>query len=128
MFKVLYKYSIHFTIVWAVVIFILCATPSQYIPSLNWLEVLSFDKFVHASIFFILCNLLFVVHIKYKQSSNFKLVYLVISIGYGILLEAMQATVFSNRSADWLDILANSFGCLMALFFYSKLKQHFVKY
>lgn len=42
---------------------------------------------------------------------------------YGGLLEVMQATVFSQRSGDWLDFIANSFGCLMGLWFFSKQKK-----
>jgi VanZ family protein len=42
-------------------------------------------------------------------------------VAYGGMLEIMQATVFSNRSGDWLDFIANSFGCLMGLVvFYKK--------
>ncbi len=43
-------------------------------------------------------------------------------IGYGGLLEIMQAKAFSERSGDWLDFIANSFGCLMGLWFFSKQK------
>lgn len=41
-------------------------------------------------------------------------------IAYGGMLEIMQATVFSQRSGDWLDFIANSFGCCMGLWFFSK--------
>ncbi|MDX2172338.1 MAG: VanZ family protein [Bacteroidota bacterium] len=122
--KVLLKYSILFSIVWATIIFILCATPGQYIPSTNWLELLSFDKFVHASIFFILCTLLFIVAIKYNQSKMIIISYFALSVLYGGLLEIMQARCFSHRSGDWLDFFANSFGCCMALLALKKLSKY----
>jgi VanZ family protein len=110
------------SVTWALVIFILCATPGAYIPNISFLEMLSFDKWVHASMFFILNSLLFLVAIKYRKSITTALFYFVICILYGLLLEFMQARIFSDRSADWLDVIANTFGCLVAAIFYKKLK------
>ncbi len=121
--KLLLKYSIFLAIFWAITIFGLCATPGQYIPNANWLELLSFDKFVHASIFFILCTLLLIISIKYKQSKTAILIYFLISVLYGGLLEIMQAKCFSNRAGDWQDFFANSFGCAVALLLFKKLSR-----
>jgi hypothetical protein len=122
MFRFIYKRPILYTLIWACIIFLLCATPGQYIPSADWLELLSFDKFVHAGMFFILTSLLLLVAIKQGQLKQMIFVYFFISIGYGALLELMQAYCFSNRSADWKDIIANSFGCIAALLFLKKIK------
>ena len=43
-------------------------------------------------------------------------------VAYGGLLEVMQATVFSQRSGDWFDFIANTFGCLMGFWFFNKNK------
>ena len=122
MLKLLSKYSFIAALSWTVIIFILCCTPGRFIPTTSWLELLSFDKFVHASIFFGL-SCLWLVYVYY----HFKLTTLSISltiflcIAYGGSLEIMQATIFSQRSGDWLDFIANSFGCAMGvLFFYKK--------
>lgn len=111
-----------FSTLWAVFIFILCATPGQYIPSLSWLELLSFDKFVHLSIFFVQCSLLFLISIKYNQGLPFIIVYFIVAMVYGLLLELMQARIFSNRSADLNDVIANTTGCVLALILFKKLK------
>ncbi|MEI8137257.1 MAG: VanZ family protein [Bacteroidota bacterium] len=100
--------------------------PGQYIPSANWLELLSFDKWVHAAMFFILCSLLFLVVIKYNQANYRMFIYFLFSASYGGLLEVMQANCFTNRSADWQDFVANSFGCIVAILFFKKLKKIFV--
>ena len=122
MLKLLSKYSFIAALSWTVIIFILCCTPGRFIPTTSWLELLSFDKFVHASIFFGL-SCLWLVYVYY----HFKLTTLSISltiflcIAYGGSLEIMQATIFSQRSGDWLDFIANSFGCTLGvLFFYKK--------
>jgi len=123
--KILYKYSGLFAFIWAAIIFGLCATPGHLIPSASWLELLSFDKWVHAGMFFILCSLLFLVAIKNDQSKKWLIIYFLICVLYGGMLEVMQAKCFSNRSADWQDFVANSFGCLIAVLFFKKLKKIF---
>ncbi len=123
MINYLIKKSLGFSILWAVIIFGLCCTPGRFIPTSNWLELLSFDKFVHASIFFILTSLSFLTLIN-KQKTSFLFITLVIisCICYGGLLEIMQATVFSQRSGDWFDFIANSFGCIIALLVFHRKK------
>ena len=52
------QHSYKLSAIWALVIFGLCSMPGAYIPSVTWLELLSFDKWVHAGVFFILLSLL----------------------------------------------------------------------
>ena len=73
--------------------------------------------------FFILNSLLFLVVIKRAQPKQWMIIYFLLCVLYGGLLEIMQAKFFSNRSADWQDFVANSFGCLMAVLCFKKLKQ-----
>lgn len=122
----LYKYCSILAITWTIIIFLLCATPGQYIPTASWLELLSFDKWVHASIFFILASLCFLRVIKKNQSAAYIALYFFLCILYGGLLEVMQAKWFSNRSADWQDFVANSFGCLLALLLFNKFKRAYL--
>ncbi len=124
--KILYRYSGLFSFIWAAIIFGLCATPGHLIPSANWLELLSFDKWVHASMFFILCSLLFLVAVKNDQSKIWTTIYFFICVLYGGLLEVMQAKCFSNRSADWQDFVANTFGCLMAIIMFKRIKRFLI--
>ena len=125
MFQFISKRPALCALTWASIIFVLCATPGQYIPSNHWLELLSFDKLVHAGMFFVLTALLFLVAIKYNQTNKLFFIYTIVSISYGALLELMQAYCFNNRSADWKDIIANSFGCLVALLFLKKMKNFY---
>ncbi len=121
------KYSLVLSIIWGLIILGLCSMPGQYIPSVSFLEMVSFDKWVHASMFFILSSLVF---LTVKQKTNEKkqiYLFLFICISYGCLLEIMQGTLFSNRSADWNDIIANSFGCIVSLIFYNKIYNYLIK-
>jgi VanZ like family len=118
-----FRNSVALVIVWAVIIFILCATPGDYVPSSDWMELLSVDKLVHAGMFFVLAGLFFAMGIKFGHKPGRISVYFLVCILYGISLEIMQATWFRNRSMDWNDMIANSFGCCMALLLITKLRK-----
>lgn len=62
---------------------------------------------------------------KNKFSKTNKRSVLLLTIIYGGLLEIMQATVFSHRSGDWFDFIANSFGCMLGIWFFNKNKLKF---
>lgn len=111
--------AFRFSLLWTAIIFGLCSMPGRYIPTTNWLELISFDKFVHASIFFVLQFLWTLAF------PNQKWWIFVLCVAYGGSIELMQATVFSQRSADWFDFIANSFGCIMALAFFRKISLKF---
>ncbi len=115
--------------IWALIIFLLCSMPGKSIPHISWLELLSFDKFVHASIFFVL-QVLFMRGFRLQVlfpflQKHFRGLVLLICAGYGGLLEVMQFYCFSERSGDMLDFTANSIGALTGLFFYPQLEKKF---
>lgn len=117
------KYAV-LPILWAILIAILCGIPGRDIPHISFLEIISFDKFVHAGIFFVLIVLSLRNFSKNNTLKNTTKYYLLaFGIGYGILLEILQGAIFIDRSADVYDVIANSFGCVMATLFFNKLKQ-----
>lgn len=128
-----FKYT-KWSILWALVILILCGIPGKDIPHISFLELLSFDKFVHAGIFFVLILLTirgFLLQSKFsvlKQKA--KLISFLICIIYSGSLEIMQGTIFVDRSADIFDFIANSFGCIAGIVFYNwvekKILVHFI--
>ena len=114
---------------WTALIFLLCSMPGKAIPHISWLELLSFDKFVHASIFFAL-QILYMRGFSLQYSFRFiqlhyKWITFFSCVAYGGVLEIMQACLFSERSGDVLDFIANSFGCAMGLIFFNKLQPKF---
>jgi VanZ family protein len=123
----IFKYAFYCAIGWTAVIFVLCCTPGKYVPSAHWLDLLSFDKLVHASIFFLLACFWFMVLVKTGKVSRASICLVLLAcVCYGGILEIMQATVFSQRSGDWNDFIANSFGCTLALLLFIN-KKHFNK-
>ena len=115
--------KMRWALLWAVLIFILCAIPGHDIPHVSFLELLEFDKFVHAGIFFVL--MLFATRgflLQEEGSSlrrNAKVIALLICVGYGGALELMQGAFFVERTADIYDFIANSFGAVMGWVFYN---------
>ena len=110
-------------LLWAMLIFILCAIPGHDIPHISFLELLEFDKFVHAGLFFVLMLLMTrgfsLLEDKVLLKNNSKLIAVIICIFYGGALELMQAAFFVERSADIYDFIANSFGAVMGLLWYN---------
>lgn len=123
---VLYKNAGRIAFLWTTVIFILCATPGEYIPSEDWMELLSIDKLIHAAMFFTFTFFWFLFAIK-KGSANWGFVMIILGgVVYGGMLELMQARWFSNRSEDWKDFVANAFGCLVALLLLKRIKRFYL--
>ena len=112
---------------WALIILILCGMPGRDIPHISFLEMLSFDKFVHAGIFFVLILLTvrgFLLQDRFnKLKISAKSIAFIICVAYGGSLEIMQGTIFEERTADIFDFIANSFGCAMGLLFYDRIEK-----
>jgi glycopeptide antibiotics resistance protein len=123
--KLLLKYAPALLVGWTLVIFILCATPGRYIPEADWMAMLSIDKLVHASVFFVLNFFFILLMIRYHQQTGWLVFYTFCCILYGIALEWMQAAHFSERSADVYDMVANSAGALLAAILYQRIRRKF---
>lgn len=112
---------------WALFILVLCGIPGRDIPHISFLELLSFDKFVHAGVFFVLILLLIrgsVLQTRFNFLSQYSFsISGSLCILYGGILELMQEAVFEERSADLYDFVANSFGVLVGMVFYNKIEQ-----
>lgn len=118
-------------IMWALLILILCAIPGRDLPHISVLELLNFDKFVHASLFFIL--ILLTIR-GFKVQTSFYILHtypkscaLIKCIIYGGLLEIMQGALFSERTADLYDFIANSTGCILGLSVFNTIEAKLLK-
>ncbi len=110
-------------IIWTLIIFGLCSMPGKAIPRISWLELLSFDKFVHAGIFFAE-QVLFMRALSFLNKKTFYgILALLFCVLYGGSLELMQFYIFSSRSGDVLDFIANSSGALLGFLLFSKINK-----
>ena len=93
----------------------MCLLPGKDLPEV---QVVNFDKFVHLTVFGLLCWL----YLRWfrdtatPRSVSSQILILLAVILYGGLMEILQGAFYTDRSADWLDFAANSAGCIIAFF------------
>lgn len=89
------------------------------------IKISHFDKIAHAFSYFILAlSWFFATQTDFKKK-NFKIILILLLISFGIIIEALQSGLTTTRQADFFDILANSFGVLVAAIFFKKLNLWF---
>lgn len=110
-------------IIWALVIFVLCAMPGEDIPDPQ-LNIPYIDKIVHFGMFFVmavlLCN-----ELEYQTRLCLRKIFLLtmaIVLVYGGVIELLQHYFF-NRSGDIFDLLADVAGGMVGCLFYLPLKK-----
>lgn len=98
--------------------------PGSKIPHEDWFDLLQVDKWVHITLFFILCFLFMLPISKAQNDRKAKLPWLLLvmvpSIAYGVIIEFVQRDFIPNRSFDVWDITADIIGCLVAFFWFRK--------
>jgi VanZ family protein len=108
-------------ITWFIISLVLLCLPGSTIPKYPWLAVIHADKWIHITLFGILC---FLFSFPFSQSSltipekkkGFVLITLS-GIIYGTIMEFVQDQWIPNRSFEVLDIVADSAGCGLALIY-----------
>ena len=115
-----YSVAIAFTIF----IGIISLVSFKGIPTISF-RVSNFDKIVHFTLYFLLTiSWFFATQQRIKKAKQKKLL-IVILILYGIIIEAIQGGLTTDRQADIYDVLANSIGVFLAAAFFSKLNRWF---
>ncbi|MBB6613073.1 VanZ family protein [Pontibacter sp. Tf4] len=88
-------------------------------PSVSLSDLFSFDSFAHATMFMVLCFLMIVGLTKqftYPKLQHYAIrSSLLISSMFGILIEIVQFTFVPGRSAEIMDIVSNTIGCLIGI-------------
>ncbi len=99
-------------------ILFLSATPGQNLPQINLGDLLEADKFAHFGVYLLLTLSLFWAFSKHKSLNAKNIIYaILISSGYGILLEIGQYYIFPGRYFELFDIVANISGSIGSLLF-----------
>lgn len=106
-----------FAYLWAIIVTGLCGTNGSNLPHFEFSSLIRIDKVAHLLLFGTETYLIAIASRKTNLSAtNFQIIFpaFLIGTGFGILIEILQATVFTNRSFDYLDMVANTLGCLIA--------------
>jgi VanZ family protein len=109
------------SLIWAILIMVVCAIPGNDLPEIRLFTIPNFDKIVHAVLYF---PLAFVIGAEFDLSKKIWLKLagpgftMVIIALYGGLIEILQAKLFVDRSADLDDVLFDLIGGLAGLTVY----------
>lgn len=107
---------------WTFLIAVLCLVKFTDLPTVS---VSGADKYVHFTLHFVFTFLWgYFSWLKHNQILSKKIITVVlISLGYGILIEFLQETFTKTRHADVYDVLANASGAIMAFLVFMLLKK-----
>jgi VanZ family protein len=91
-------------------------------------EITRIDLAVHFFFYSVLTFLLVASHTNESKQTwwgkNPVFSAFLLSISYGILIEILQGTVFVNRSADPIDVVANTIGAILGWFVYTRIHKN----
>lgn len=108
-------------LLWALLILVLCLMPGQALPAWQWADLVSLDKWVHATLFCVLMVLTVRAFIAQYASSALRshpiAAALALVVAYGALLELMQELPALGRRGDLPDLVANTLGALVGLIY-----------
>jgi VanZ family protein len=104
------KYKL--AILWALISLTACGINGQSLPKISF--NFGIDKIAHFVLFGIQAWLIIRANYVKGQKLPWKIVHtaVAISLVYGIFIEGLQATVFVNRSYDYVDMIADGVGAL----------------
>jgi VanZ family protein len=121
--------SILFTILFAILIFILSIMPTNIHGEPPSFYFKGMDKFIHGAMYGTLAMLVLNEYLK-KRSLKFWPIFLLIIItwAYSILMELLQYFFIEYRSGDFKDALANIIGILVGVFFLFLLRRIRIKF
>ena len=122
---ILFRYR--FAILWALVILFACGAQPSTFTKLRLEDLLGYDKPIHAFLFGFQAWLLIKANLNNNSKPKLTTVIVVCclaSAAYGVFIELLQKWVFTGRSYDYFDMLANVLGCLIVFFISTKKLKH----
>ena len=90
--------------------------PVSDLPKFSLLKIEGLDKIVHAVFYLVLVLLMSYAYKKQHETNTLRhLGFIVLfSFFWGCLMELSQLFIFTYRSAEWADVIANLSGTLLA--------------
>jgi hypothetical protein len=116
-------------IAWFLFTGVLVFLPGNDIPKTSLLDLMYFDKFVHASIFggltLSFCLPFFKSHFSFQEKIHHFIRISLAAIVWGITVEVIQHYFIPGRTFDLLDWAADSFGVIVGFWVAFKIARHF---
>jgi VanZ family protein len=80
------------------------------------ITITNIDKVYHSIAYFTLTISWLIVYYKKPQKKN---IIVICSIFFGIIIELLQSTLTNYRTGEYLDVIANSSGVILALLIFN---------
>ncbi len=104
---------------WFFLILFLMCLPGRDIPTIKWMDVIYFDKWVHTGSFMVMTFLFCWIFYETKYSPNYRLRYFIkIALAasvWGLIIEFIQRFYIPGRDYELLDWAADSLGSIIGL-------------
>ena len=112
---------------WTLFVTVSCLMAAEKVNRISFFNIPHKDKYVHFAFYFVMV-VLWVLSLSpaYASKRRLRLVVFSFAVFYGILIEICQGLLTNGRSADILDVLANTAGATLAillLWLYRKIKK-----
>ena len=109
-------------IAWFFILLILLCLPGKDLPPGNdWLNAIYFDKWVHIGLFGLLASLfmapVFAAALPTGKKSIYIILIATVLSAWGLATEWIQDRLIAGRSFDLYDWMADTIGCVAAIFF-----------
>jgi len=102
-------------VIWAVVVAFLSLSSVSIVPKFIWSDLIGVDKLGHVVFYSILGLLVFYGFYKHPKRYRYMVLWTVLMCsGFGILMEVLQMWMRTGRQFEFLDILADVIGVLIA--------------
>lgn len=115
------KYRYWIAILWAIIILVLCGMPPQDVDKVKFIDFPHIDKVVHFCLYFVMGVLVVAVlslNGTLKKSKWLLLVSISICFIYGWIIEIFQQVLFTGRSYEVMDIVADTAGAIVGVLLY----------
>jgi VanZ family protein len=114
MFKMINRYR--FSLILSLLILYLSLKNANELNKVQFLNIPNFDKFAHFCMYFTLMSTIFLESRKsvIRRSSVFLIT--ILPFLYGVVMEVLQATLTTTRTASLYDVIFNTLGILASLF------------
>lgn len=99
---------------WTLLITILSLISGDSFSDVSIMNIAGKDKIVHFVFYFVFATVWFLYNLSKTKEKKYQKIF-IFSVSYGILMELCQAWFTTARTADWLDIVANTTGTLFGL-------------
>ncbi|MBT6236616.1 MAG: VanZ family protein [Bacteroidetes bacterium] len=101
-------------VLWTLFIASSCLLPASAFKKFTFDSLSQLDKLIHL-ILYVVFVMLWALSLKRVLTIKEKLVLLLVSVAYGVLIEVLQSAMALGRAYDIDDIIANTVGCFLGI-------------